>query len=109
MKRLWVMMIMVLCFTVMVTGALATESMLTGKVSGLTVAKDKNGAEYVRWLVNESRTLDGIVYSISLPVMAFGAEAKEAKALKNGDNFKVISQKRYFENRESYTVIKFVK
>ena len=88
----------------------AEDKMLTTKIDSATVALDKNGQEYVRLIVTEPRSLNGIDYMKSLPVMAFGATVADAKAYQAGDQLKAIANYRKLpDGRESYTVISFIK
>ena len=88
----------------------AADKILETTVDSATVALDKNGQEYVRLIVTEPRSLNGIDYMKSLPVMAFGTTVADAKAYQAGDELKAIANYRKLpDGRESYTVISFIK
>ena len=102
--------IMFLLTITFMTMANAEDKMLQTKIDSATVALDKNGNEYVRLIVTEPRSLNGIDYMKSLPVMAFGATVSDAKAYQAGDELKAIANYRKLpDGRESYTVISFIK
>lgn len=110
MRKLSLYVIMVMFFITVVSFGLAhsTEVMLNAKIDSATTQLDKNGTEYVRFLVTEKRNMNGVDYSITLPVMAFGENVKAAKVFKNGDDFKAIAQKRSYQGRDSYTIVQFI-
>ena len=87
----------------------AADKILETTVDSATVALDKNGQEYVRLIVTEPRTLNGISYQKSLPVMAFGATVADAKAYSAGDPIKAVVTPRDYRGSQSYTVISFIK
>jgi hypothetical protein len=86
--------------------AFAKDVMIQAQVTRADTVLDKNGKEYVRLIVTETRTLDGVKYEAEVPVMAFGSQTAAAKAFKAGDKFKGICASRVFEDRASYTVPK---
>lgn len=86
----------------------AEDMVLEGKVESAVTKLDKNGNEYTRIIVMEEKSLQGISYQVGTPVMVFGEETQTAKQLNDGDTFKCIAQKRPYQGRDSYTVIKFV-
>jgi hypothetical protein len=90
--------------------ASASEVLVQAKVDSVTVALDKNGKTYVRVIVNEERSLNGIKYQIGVPCMLFGEElVRDGKSIRKGDSFKAIAQPREYMGRVSYTVIALVK
>jgi len=95
-------------FIVTAIPALAADVMLQSTITRADTVLDKNGNEYVRLIVSETRTLNGVKYDAEVPVMAFGSQAQPAKALKAGDKFKGICSSRVFEDRASYTVLKIL-
>lgn len=95
-------------FVAMSLNAVAAEVQLNAKIDSAVTKLDKNGSEYVRFLITEPRKLNGVDYTITLPVMSFGANVQFAKEFKNGDDFKAIVQKRFYQGRDSYTVIQFI-
>ena len=89
--------------------AFSQDMLLTAKIEDVAVALDKNGKQYVRLIVNEKRTLEGIAYEVGVPVMAFGSQVKEAKTLKKGEILKAICDKREKDGRTSYIILKIIR
>lgn len=106
-KLLPILVIVALLFTAGL--AVAEEVMLEVTIDSATEAIDKNGNPYVRFIVTENRTMKGITYPIGVPVMAFGSTVEEAQTLKAGDTLKAIASKREYQNRDSYTILTFLK
>ena len=105
-----VFMIAVMLILVMASIGRAEDKILTIKIDSATTALDKNGQEYVRLIVTESRTLNGVQYEKSLPVMAFSPNVELAKAYTAGDQLKAVANYRKLpDGRESYTIISFIK
>jgi len=101
----------IVCFAIAVAGCiglvnevLAEDLILEGTVDSVTIAFDKNGNEYVRVIITETRTLQGVTYEAGTPVMFFGDLAEKGKALQKGDKFKAVADKRLWNGRLSYTV-----
>jgi len=88
--------------------AFAADQLLTAKVSAVKVAKDKNGSEYVRLMVESPRELNGISYVTATPAMAFGSEVAKAKTVKPGQTLKLIVSEREYQGRTSLTILKIV-
>jgi hypothetical protein len=87
--------------------AAAEDKILDLSVDSMTVALTKNGNEYVRFIVTEDRSLNGVAYKRSLPVMAFGADhVAAAKAYNEGDQLKAVAK--YSSQYESYTILSFI-
>lgn len=88
--------------------AMAADKVLNVKIQSMTEAVDRNGHDYVRFIVGETRTLQGVSYDAGVPVMAFGPNVEQAKTLKEGDTLKAIVTPREFQGRQSYTIQKFM-
>ena len=86
--------------------AVALDVMLQAPITDVQTLLDKNGNEYVRVIVAETRTLNGIKYQTETPVMAFGSQVNSAKQLKAGSDFKGICASRVYQDRVSYTILK---
>ena len=83
---------------------------ISGKIEQMVVKKDKNGAEYVRFIIPVSgKTENGVVYAQSVPFMAFGDIVKDAKLYKEGQVLRCVAEMRYYNGRQSYTILKFMK
>ena len=89
--------------------ASAQDVLLNAKIQDVVTALDKNGNEYVRVIVNEERTLQGISYEVGVPVMAFGPQVEKAKGLRKGTILKAICDRREAQGKVSYTILKIVK
>ncbi len=104
-----VLAVLIALSLIAVAVASAGDQILNTKIDSVTIAVDKNQAEYVRFIVNEPRTLDGVNYIKSLPVMAFGAHVTAAKAMSAGDDLKAVCNYRKLpDGRESYTILSFI-
>ncbi|MCG7851409.1 MAG: hypothetical protein MIO92_02700 [Methanosarcinaceae archaeon] len=88
--------------------AMAAESLIDLKVTDKVIAMDKNGNEYVRLIVGETKSIQGVSYEVGVAAMAFGQTVDAAKTVNVGDNLKAIVNKRTFNGRESYTILKML-
>jgi hypothetical protein len=104
MKKYAIVLAIMILF-VSVSGAVAADKMLTATIDSVTVANDKNGAEYVRLIVLEPKDIDGVTYVAGTPVMCFGSLADQAKTLKKGDKLKAVVQEREYQGKNSYTLL----
>jgi len=87
----------------------AEDKILDTTVDSMTVAMTKNDNEYVRIIITEPRTLNGVAYNRSLPVMAFGDKVEQAKGYSAGDPLKAVASYRKLpDGRESYTILQFI-
>lgn len=84
--------------------AWSQDLQITAIADSVTVAQGKNG-EYVRVIITEKRSLNGVSYEKSLPVMFFQDLAVKAKTLKAGSKFSAIVTPREFRGIESYTAL----
>jgi len=105
MKRLFALFIVIACFFVFVMPAVAADKVLSAKIQSVTQAVDRNGAPYVRVIVAEQRSLNGVAYEAGIPAMAFGTIAKDAAHLKEGGILKAVVSEREFNGRTSYTIM----
>lgn len=111
---------LVLALTVMLTllgslavaDALAADKLITAKITDTATKLDRNGNEYVRLIIEESRSLQGVAYDADVPVMVFASGGSDliekAKALKPGDTLRAICDGRQYQGRVSYTLRAFV-
>jgi len=88
--------------------AFGAEEVVTGEITDVVQAVDKNGESYTRLIVTVERTLEGSDYQVGLPFMAFGSQAEPAAALQAGDVLKAICQTRLYQGRESFTIVKIL-
>ena len=89
--------------------AVAAEKIIDTTADQVTVALDKNGNEYVRVIVSEPKTLQGISYTAQTAVMCFGSTVEEAKTLQEGDPIKAIVSEQEWKGRTSYTLVQLIK
>jgi hypothetical protein len=109
-KHLWIAVLAIVALSLIVSApAFAKGIELTGKIESVTVKLDKNGKQYVRFIVPvEGVTQQGTKYEESLPVMAFGDHVARAKTMKAGQILKVVVQPREYQGRQSYTILKYM-
>ena len=89
--------------------AWAEDVMLNVTPEEIVTALDKNGNAYTRMIIPESKTMQGVEYSDSIPLMFFGELADEASAHPEGTPIRVIAKKRTYQGRDSYTALKIIK
>jgi len=98
----------ILAIVLSIAVAYAAEEVVTGEITDVVTAVDKNGNDYTRLIVSMDRTLEGTQYTVGLPIMAFGEHAEPAAALSAGQTLKAICQTRIFQGAESYTIVKIL-
>jgi hypothetical protein len=111
MKKIMTILLAIAVLAFMVSPVPAADSRIDTTIDSITIAKTKNQNEYVRFIITEPRTLDGVEYNRSLPVMAFGEDhVTVAKTYNKGDNLKaVVNFRKLDDGRESYTILQFIK
>jgi hypothetical protein len=87
---------------------MATDKVLKCKIDTVSTAIDRNGDQYVRLVVKEDRKLEGVSYSVGVPVMCFGQNVSKAKGLKAGDTLNAIVASREYRGATSYTIRAFL-
>lgn len=109
MRKFATILLAVMLMAATVVSASAADKLLEAEITDHVVAIDRNGNEYVRMIISETRELNGVSYERGVPVLAFGADVPAAKALKVGDKLKaVVSFRALGDGRESYTIIKLL-
>jgi len=88
--------------------AYAKDKLISTTANSVKVALDKRGNEYVRIIIKEERSLQGIEYEDSVAVMCFGQTVKPAKLIEKGMAFKAIVSQREYKGRTSYTALKII-
>ena len=89
--------------------AQAGDQMLEFKADSMTIAMDKNGNEYTRFIVSKQATLNGHGYTYGVPVMAFGELHAKAQTIENGSTVKaIVNHRKLSDGRESYTIRAFI-
>lgn len=89
--------------------AAAKDLVLESTIQTMTVKNDKNGNEYVRFLIPVEKSLNGIAYTTTASVMCFSETAEMAKTYKEGDKFKAIVAENEYQGRMGYNLLAFVK
>ena len=106
--RKFIAVLVMACFLMVPMVAMAADKILNDPIESATTAIDKNGNEYVRIIINEERKLQGVAYTVGVPVMAFGSQAEKAKALKAGDTLKAVVASRGYKGNTRYTIRAFL-
>jgi len=101
-------MAIVACFA-FVAVAQAEDLILDVTVDSITAAIDKNGNSYTRVIISEQRSLDGVTYNATVPIMFFGALHEAAQSqISAKDKIKVLVNKRQYQGNHSYTARKLL-
>ena len=103
-KRLVVSVMVVLFALLMVAPAIGADRRVELPITNKVTTLDRNGNEYTRLIVTESKTIQGISYNVGVPAMAFGSVNEGAKMLEIGDMLKAIVSDRSFNGRDSLTI-----
>ena len=78
-------------------------------VKNVTIAYTKADKEYARIIIAEERNLNGLNYTVGVPVMVFDtAEIETARNLAPGARLTCIADKGEYKGRVSYTLRAFV-
>lgn len=109
MKKLFVLFVVLFSLLAFTGVVLAEDVTLNTTVERAIVKKDKNGATYVRVLIQDKRELNGVTYDKTTSAMAFGDQVPAASKLKKGDTLSVIASKSDYKGGTSYQILKFLK
>lgn len=97
-------------FTIFAAICLAAgDRIVTGQITSAVVSQDKNGKDYVRISIPETKTLNGVKYTEEILVFAFGNTVDKARALKPGDKVSMIvntSQRNGYTNHRLVAIAK---
>ena len=106
------MFIMAMAFTITPAqaGSGSTDQILDTTIESVTVKNDKNGDEYVRYIVLEKANLNGVEYTkgISLTGFSSSIDMTQAKEYKAGDPIKAIVTPGDWNGRKTYTLVAFI-
>ena len=108
MRKAFTAMIVIAIALFMVAPAFSADKVLETKISDMVERTDRNGDQYVRFIVEETRTTAGVSYPAGVPVMAFGHLVEKAKTMNTGDTLKCVVQEREYQGRKSYTILAFI-
>jgi hypothetical protein len=89
------------------TPARAEDKVITFKPTSVTVAKDRNGSDYVRMIWGDTKELNGIKYSSGSTVNAYRENLEAAKKIKAGDTVTAVVSKKDYNGTSYYTVLAF--
>jgi hypothetical protein len=85
----------------------AEDQIFQGKAERVTMKATKAGETYAIVFVKEGRVLEGVSYSVDVPMYAFGTAGEKAKTLKPGDEFKAVVNKSERGGNTRYNVLAF--
>ena len=101
-------LVAVITLAIFVQTVPAADMLLDTQIKTATVAIDKNGNEYVRFIIVENKNLNGIAYKADVVVMCFGSIVDQAKQLSDGDPLKAIASTNEYKGRTNYNILAFV-
>jgi len=103
-----IVLIAAISLAVFVQTSIAADLMLNTEIKQMTVRNDKNGNEYVRFIIEEDKELNGVAYKTETVVMCFGGTVEQAKAYAEGDKLKAIASSNEYRGRTNYNIVAFV-
>jgi len=103
-----IMLISFIALAVFVQNSVAADLVLDTTIKSATVSNDKNGNEYVRFIIVEDKELHGIAYKADTVVMAFGSTVATAKTYSDGDKLKAIASSNEYKGRMNYNILAFI-
>jgi len=86
----------------------AADLILDTEIQSMAIANDKNGNEYVRFIIQEEKSLNGVSYTADTVVMCFGSAVAKAKTFSEGDTLKAIASQNEYRGRMNYNILAFV-
>lgn len=89
------------------TPALAAEQALTFKPESVAISKDKNGNEFVRMVISENKTANGIPFKSSYTVNAYREHVAQAKLIKPGQEVTAVVQMKEYNGQKYGTILGF--
>lgn len=108
MKKMMSLMVLLVALMVGIaftSTAFAEEKVMTIKVDKVDVKKDKNGKEYARIWTTVDKSLNGVKYKRSVPVMAFGETATAVKKVAKGSTVKAVIETGKYNGRDTLTLL----
>jgi len=99
-------MVALILMVMMLTPAFSSDVIINAKVQSVTKAVDKNGNTYIRFIVNETRKLQGTEYTAGVAIMAFREHVEQLSSISDGDTLKAICAEREYKGKKSYTILK---
>jgi hypothetical protein len=107
-RKLFVLALIMIIGLAFVNTASAQEKLLDTEIQQMVIKKDKNGDEYVRFIIKEPRNFNGIDYEMEIVTMAFGSTVTKAKTLKEGDTLKAIAQVGEYQGSTNYRILQIL-
>ena len=99
----------ILVFALGLAIATAGERILIATADSVVTQLDKTGNEYTRIIIQENKILQGVAYTVGIPVMFFGQTSQAGSAIAKGDSFKCIVSENIYQGRKNYSVIAVLK
>jgi len=110
MKRMYTLLLIIAVAIIAISAATAiADQVITAPVDQVITKLDKNGNEFTRIMITESRELQGIKYQTQVPIMCFQGTNEAARNLKKGQIIKVVVRPQQYQGSTSYTAIAIVK
>ena len=106
MKKLFIVFVTFFALIAFTGLAIAEDLQVAFPIERVLVKKDKAGNPYCRILVQNTKELNGVIYSSTASVMAFGDQVTAASRLKKGDTLKAIVARSEFRGGVSYQLLK---
>jgi hypothetical protein len=108
-KQLIFASVLALFMAMVITPAFGADKIMETPIKQMSVQKDKNGDEYVRFIVTEPQTLSGVTYDKEFVVTGFGADiVLAAQDYKPGDTLKAVVSGSEYQGRTYYNVLQFI-
>lgn len=102
------LLIAVISLAVFVNQSVAQDLVLDTTIKSTAVRVDKNGNDYVRFIIVEQKELNGIQYNADTVVMCFGSVVEAAKGYSDGDPLKAIAATNEYKGRTNYNILAFI-
>ena len=101
--------ICMMCVISFISPAFTADKIIDTEIKTMAVKNDKNGNEFCRFIITESKELSGVKYKADTVVMVFGADlVEQAKTYSEGAKLKAIVATNEYKGRVNYNLIAFV-
>lgn len=113
-RHLSILIVMAIVFALFTwtPAAVANDDLIiSGKITSMTEALTKKAkVPYIRFIVKFDKQIGSVVYSDSMPFMAFGTLVEPGRTYKEGQDIEMVVKPRMYEGSlRSYTILGFVK
>lgn len=110
MKRMYTLLLIIAISIIAISAATAiADQVITAPIDQVITKLDKNGNEFTRIMITESRELQGIKYQTQVPILCFSNTNEAARNLKKGQTIKAVVRAQQYQGSTSYTAIAIVK